>query len=398
MKKNLLFITKYDIKSPQSGGSGILIHNILKRITNEYDITVLSSAFPACETREIIDDITYIRLGSKRIYKNGVYNWKIYFWVFQYYAKHLSNKRKQFDIVVEHIHSLPFFYSFYGDSKTILFVSQLQQKNWFHKIPWFIAWIPFLFESIYLFFLRNRRVITTSESAKKALMASGFKKENIHIISEGISIVPISILSDVKKYRQFTMLSFGKINEMKRTHHHIKAFECAKKYIPELQLKIAGANGGAYGEYLLKLINNSPYAKDIKYLGSVTKKKKIELMQKSSFIVGTSEQEAWGITISEANSQGTPAIVYDVDGLRDNVIHNETGIICEKNTPEILALEINKLYQNRNLYKRLQYNAWNLSKKINFERAAYQFYDVITTIPTENKETYLRLRRFRYVK
>ena len=34
---------------------------------------------------------------------------------------------------------------------------------------------------------------------------------------------------------------------------------------------------------------------------------------------------------------GTPAIVYDVDGLRDSVVDGKTGIVLRKNTPAAMA-------------------------------------------------------------
>ena len=35
--------------------------------------------------------------------------------------------------------------------------------------------------------------------------------------------------------------------------------------------------------------------------------------------------EGWGLTILEANTLGTPAVAYDVPGLRDSVRDGQTG-------------------------------------------------------------------------
>jgi hypothetical protein len=37
--------------------------------------------------------------------------------------------------------------------------------------------------------------------------------------------------------------------------------------------------------------------------------------------------EGWGIVVSEAAVRGTPAIGFSVPGLRDSVVHNETGLL-----------------------------------------------------------------------
>ena len=101
-------------------------------------------------------------------------------------------------------------------------------------------------------------------------------------------------------------------------------------------------------------------------------KKKIELMQKSHFILSTSIKEGWGLTITEANSQGTPAIVYDSDGLRDCVQDNKTGYLVSYNKPQGLADKISKYIENGE-YKAMQKEAWLASKKITFQICYEQF-------------------------
>ncbi len=392
-------ITWRDVKSPYAGGAEILTHNILKRLTHLYEIKVLSSAFPKCEFEEVIDGITYTRLGNKRSYIAEAYNWKIYQEVFNYYQKHILDK-VQYDVVIEQINTVPFFYALYGDKNTILFIHQLCRKTWFHQMPWFLAWIGyFIFEPLSLLLLRNKQVITVSESSKNDLLRFGFKNENIHIISEGITLTPAESLVNVRKYHQFTVLSFGSIRQLKRTKDQIEAFTRAKRFIPELQLKIAGSAQGEYGKEVLKMVESHPHKRDIQYLGVVSEAQKEELMRKSHVLLSTSEKEGWGMTITEAGSQGTPAIVYDVDGLRDSVKDGKTGIICKKNTPLEMAREIYRVYQNRDLYFDLRYNAWYMSKLVTFDAAAIDFNRaIVNSFTRRSSHGFLRMRRVGYAR
>lgn len=164
---------------------------------------------------------------------------------------------------------------------------------------------------------------------------------------------------------------------MKRPDHQLQAFELAKQKIPGLKLKIAGAGQGGYYQKIMKLIKNSPYRKDIEYLGRIGSDAKIELLQKSHLILVTSVKEGWGLIVTEAASQGTPAVVYNVDGLRDSVRNNETGLIAKKNTPEYLAKKIVELAKNKKKYARLRRAAWEWSKKINFANCYQQFLEVV---------------------
>ena len=205
-------------------------------------------------------------------------------------------------------------------------------------------------EPIYLRLLNDRKVITISKSTKTDLLKRGFKEEKVSIIVEGIETDPIDDVASIKKFENPTVLSFGAVRPMKRTDHIIKAFEIAKKHISGLELMIAGDTSGAFGEKVSKM------AKDSKYL----------------FLVA-SVKEGWGLVVTEANSQGTPAVVYNVDGLRDAVKDNETGLICDENTPTGMAEKIVYLFEHQDLYRTVQKNGLAWSREINFEYSYKQF-------------------------
>jgi glycosyltransferase involved in cell wall biosynthesis len=140
---------------------------------------------------------------------------------------------------------------------------------------------------------------------------------------------------------------------------------------------IAGAIEGKYGQNVLSIIKQSKSKDSIEYLGKVSKDKKIELMQKSQLIAVTSVKEGWGLIITEANSQGTPAIVYNVDGLRDAVKAGQTGLVCQENYPKNLAKNIIELLANEEKYQHYRLNAWQWSKEINFNNSYRDFINAL---------------------
>ena len=79
-------------------------------------------------------------------------------------------------------------------------------------------------------------------------------------------------------------------------------------------------------------------------------------------------KEGWGLTITEAASQGTPAIVYDADGLRDSVRNDETGLITKPNA-KALASAIVALISDKELLGRLRKAAWLWSKEMTFDES-----------------------------
>ena len=49
-------------------------------------------------------------------------------------------------------------------------------------------------------------------------------------------------------------------------------------------------------------------------------------MAEAHVLLMTSVREGWGLVVTEANACGTPAVVYNVPGLRDSVRNEETGL------------------------------------------------------------------------
>lgn len=358
----VLWLTWKDRKNPASGGAEVVNEELAKRLVADgHEVIFLVGGFEGSKQEEIKDGFKIIRVGGK---------WSVYLKAYQHYKKYLSEWP---DLVIDEVNTIPFFAKFYTKQKNILFVHQLCREIWFYQMFFPLNVIGYILEPIYLWLLNDRKVITVSESTKKDLVKYGFKKENISIISEGIELMPVDNLEKIYKFEKPTILSLGTIRSMKRTDQILKAFEILKKDIPEAKLIIAGKKEGMYGDQFINDIEKSIYKSSIKYIGSVSKEEKIELLQKSHILAVTSVKEGWGLVVTEANSQGTPAVVYDVDGLRDVVRNNETGLVCKENTPENLAEKMSQILKDRKLYETLQKNVWEWSKEINFDNSYKQF-------------------------
>lgn len=359
---NILWLSWKDTTHPGAGGAEVVMHELSKRmIADGHAVTLLTARHPGATATDTIDGVSVIRVGNNR-YTHS-------FAALAYYAKHLRNR---FDIVIEDVNTAAYFSPFLKDSaRRVLFYHQLAREIWHLEMKPPFSHIGYhVLEPLATFALSrpNITTITISESTKKDLQKFGFKPENIHIISEGTHMKPAADIASIKKFDRPTVLSLGAMREMKRTLEQVKAFELAKRRMPELQMKIVGDASGEYGQQVLRYIEQSPYSDDIAYLGRVSDEDKIAVMQKSHLIAVTSIKEGWGLIVTEANSQGTPAVVYDVDGLRDSVRNGETGIVTAVN-PAALADGIVHLLSDQAVYDTMRQAAWEWSKTITFEQS-----------------------------
>lgn len=363
----LLWFTWKDRKHPNAGGAEVLNEELAKRLTKKgWQVTFVVGGFKECTKEEEIHGYKIIRLGNR---------FTVYFKAWRYYKRHLQGK---YDVVIDEVNTFPFFARFYVREKNFLFIHQLCREVWFYEIFFPLNVIGYILEPLYLWLLRKSDIITVSQSTKEDLIRLGFHEDKIHIISEGIEMEPLKRLGSIQdKEKTFTCLYFGSFRKMKRPDHVIRAFEKAKQYIPRLRLWLAGGGKGAYFKKCMKMIERSKYKTDITYFGIVSEEQKKDIMKKAHVICVPSVREGWGLVVTEANACGTPAVVYNVHGLRDSVKNGITGLLCKKNTPESLASAIRKMYQYPKKYDEYRKNAWKWSKELHFERSVADFIHIL---------------------
>lgn len=359
----ILWLTWKDHKHPGAGGAEVVSRNLTERLAADgHEVTLLTCGYGGAPSQETIRGVRIIRVGSNR-----------YTHPMQACAYYIARLRNKFDIVIEEVNAAPYFSVLFGKkAKRFLFYHHLEREVWLHEAKPPISYLGYyVLEPVATKILGRSGVplITISESTKHDMASWGFDPKNTHVISEGIELKPLTSLKNAPpKFERPTVLSLGAMRAMKRTLDQVQAFEAAKEQLPYLQMKIAGDASGPYGEHVLDYIRRSKFRSSIQYLGRVSNDIKLDLMRRSHLIGVTSVKEGWGLIVTEAASQGTPSVAYDVHGLRDSIRHDETGIITQPE-PQALASGIVKLMHDSGYYNQLRQAAWQWSKEITFDQS-----------------------------
>jgi glycosyltransferase involved in cell wall biosynthesis len=106
----------------------------------------------------------------------------------------------------------------------------------------------------------------------------------------------------------------------------------------------------------------------VEFCGWLDGAAKYRRMTEAHALLMASVREGWGLVVSEANSCGTPAIVYDVPGLRDSVRNELTGLIVPPR-PQSLALAMIRLTSDEVLYARIAAEAQRWSRTLSLDEA-----------------------------
>jgi glycosyltransferase involved in cell wall biosynthesis len=105
------------------------------------------------------------------------------------------------------------------------------------------------------------------------------------------------------------------------------------------------------------------------------------LLDRAWLIVHPSILEGFGLVVIEANARGTPAVAYDVPGLRTSIRDGETGLLVENGNVPALADAVISMIKDTELRNRLTENALEYSKQFSWDNAAKVFSEIIEQDP-----------------
>lgn len=333
----------------------------MKRLARDgHTVTLITAQYNGSKADETIDGVRILRSGGR---------YSVYLRARSQYRKHFPS---QVDLVIDEMNTIPFVAATYTKStQHVLLAYQLAREVWFYQMPPIVSHIGYMVEPLYVRLLGRiyHTTITESQSSKKDFLAHGLR--NVKVFRVGMELKPIESL--LPKPPTPTVLSLGAVRPMKRTLDAVKSFEVARDANQTLRMAIAGDIAGTYGDRVRHYIDSSRHKDAIEILGRVSSEKKLDLMRTSNVILVTSVKEGWGLIVTEANSQGTPAIVYDVDGLRDSVQHNQTGVVVANNDYHAMGKAINELVSDSSNYEQMRSRAWESSRNYSFEDSYLDF-------------------------
>ena len=358
-------------KNPQAGGAEkVTLKHAAFWVKQGYDVSWLSGGYKNSQKEEVIDGVKIYRFGNPlTIYLLAP---------FIYWLKF----KGRFDLVIDEIHGLPFLTPFWAlKPKKIVFIHEVAQEIWDEMLSFPLNFLGKLYERFYFFIYKNIHFWTVSPSTKEDLIKFGIKKQSITVIPNGLDIQPIKIPTN--KNKELTLIFISRLVRMKGIEETLEITAKIKKEIKTIKLHIVGTGKPSYVTYLQDLCQQLDISDNVTFEGFVSEAKKIDLLQKSHFLIHTSVREGFGLVVLEANSQGTPAIAYNNPGLRDVVVNGVNGYKFNPDNKEHLVNQIIKLFKNKSQYQKLAQSSIKYSKLFKWSKFTKQSTELIEEVLTK---------------
>lgn len=353
----ILILNWRDIRSPRAGGAERVTHEVATGLVRRgHEVTWLSSTDGGLARDELLDGVKVIRRGSEATTR--------------FFAPGLT-RRVAPDVVLEEINTLPYLAPLWSRAPVVLYVNQLARDVWWYEAPRLVAAVGWLAEPVYLQAYRRCDAITISRSSRDDLRRLGVGRE--------VWVAPMAPDTDAlpgltPKRLEGSLLAIGRLTPSKRYHHAIAALAELRLTHPRATLTVIG-DGRCHAE-LEGLAEELGIGDAVLLPGRVSLAEKLRALDDSDILVGSSVREGWGLTVTEAAARGVPAVVYDIPGFRDAVVHERTGLLVEPRA-DALARGVARLLDDRALYERLRAAALDGVPPPNFEAALDVFEEVL---------------------
>lgn len=176
---------------------------------------------------------------------------------------------------------------------------------------------------------------------------------------------------DMRHDEVLPILFVGRVSPEKGIHTLIEAFAQIESRVEQARLIIVGGrstlredfivsissdplvkalarfyNGSIssdYQQYLDNLVNRLNLSNKVRFIGRLPHNKLLDWYKSASVVVNPSLSESFGISVVEGMACGIPVVGTRVGGMRETILHDETGLLVEPEQPDLLAEAIMSL-------------------------------------------------------
>ena len=314
-----------DIDNPWLGGGGaVRAMELYRRLASRHEITVVSGLFPGAELETERDGIRLVRVGSARSYALSRVGYCR--------AAVAQLRRLEWDLWINEFSAfaplcvpaalrrqgLLLFYHFMGWHALVK-----------HPLVGGVAW---LCERRGL--RAYDRILTIAPSVQ-ARVERYAPDAAVELVYSGVERRFFALESEEAPY----LLYFGRMDiHTKGIDLLIAAFAEIADECPDIHLKLAGRGTPKQLARVRGLARRAGLADHrVEIVGSVGEEEQGELLRRALVVCVPSRYEGWGMVAVEAAAAGKAVLGTDIDGLRDAVRHDETGVLVRPEDVGALA-------------------------------------------------------------
>ncbi|MEV7283806.1 glycosyltransferase family 4 protein [Streptomyces sp. NPDC093252] len=301
--RRITFLAHRDLGNPAAGGSELLVDKLADGLTRLGHQVTLVCGGPAA-----FRDYRVVSAGG----------------AYAHYLRARSVFARQVgetDLLVEVCNGMPYLAPLWHRGPTMCLVNHVHSDLWGMRFGGPLAPAAQLGRRLEQWALSGRRqqrslLVAVSPSTAQALGALGVAPDRIRVVHNGVEEPgPVTGRSPEPLF-----VAVGRLVEYKRIDLLLRLWERVR---PVTGGRLVIVGDGPERERLERLAGP-----DVTFTGHVSEAEKHRLLCAAWLLLHPSAVEGWGLVVTEAAARGTPAVAFDVPGLRDSVVDGETGVLA----------------------------------------------------------------------
>lgn len=224
---------------------------------------------------------------------------------------------------------------------------------------------------------RADTVIAQGEALRDVILGVGVAADRIVTINNGVDIAAFATAEAFPHPRPY-ILGLGSLVRHKGFDLLVDAYRRLRD--PAVDLLIAGDGSESPG--LAAQIERLGLHDRVRLLGPVVGDRKVSLYRSAEFFVCPSRREPFANVILEALASGLPVVATDVGGNRELVQPEVNGLLCEPESPTVIAAAMQRLLNEPAVIARLRAGAPRSIAGHDWSQVAARYVDVYHAVVT----------------
>ncbi|MBB1253736.1 glycosyltransferase family 4 protein [Streptomyces alkaliterrae] len=297
--RRIVFLARRDLDNPAAGGSELLIDRIAQGlVAHGHQVTLVCGGPAAYRDYRVVSaggDADHF-LRAKRA---------------------LNRQVGDCDLLVEVSNGLPYLAPLWHRGPTMCLVNHVHTELWGMRYPAPAARLGRKLEHWALAGTHKENLlVAVSGSTAGALRDLGVPGERIRIVHNGVER-PAALLP---KSPEPLFVAVGRLVEYKRVDLLLRLWERVRP--------VTGGRLVIIGDGPERANLEAAAGPDVTFTGHVSEAEKHRLLCEAWLLLHPSAMEGWGLVVMEAAARGTPAVGFDIPGLRDSIVDGSTGLLA----------------------------------------------------------------------
>ena len=309
----VVFLTWRDTTHPDGGGSEVYVEEVARELAARgHEVLVRCARHPGAARTEQLGAVTLRRSGGRLTVYPRALLW-------------LLGPGRSFDAVVDVVNGLPFATPLVRRRGVVALVHHVHREQWRiiypglkGRVGWFVEGrvVPLLY--------RRVPFLTVSDPSRRDLASLGLDGTGISVARNGLDARPVDEpLSPTPR-----LVVLARLVPHKQIDHAFAVVAALREELPEVHLDLVGE--GWWRGPLEAEVRRRRLGDAVTFHGHVDRDTRDRLLARAWAMVLPSVKEGWGLAISEAGAQGTPAVAYrSAGGPTEAIDDGASGLLAD---------------------------------------------------------------------